>query len=77
MTGPNLVPLPRQPSELPWPTVEWPQAEIDPRVDRARLARALDEALAQPEALGRTNAVVVVHRGAIVAARYGAERGGR
>jgi len=39
-------------------------------VDRDLLDRTLDHAFAQPESLGTTNAVVVVHRGAIVRERY-------
>ena len=50
----------------------WPRAEIDRRVDRAALDRLLDYAFSDPEPddLGRTNAVVVVQHGAIVAERY-------
>jgi CubicO group peptidase (beta-lactamase class C family) len=39
-------------------------------VDRDLLDRTLDHAFSQPESLGTTNAVVVVHRGAVVAERY-------
>jgi CubicO group peptidase (beta-lactamase class C family) len=48
-------------------------AEPDPRVDRAALEKLLDHAFARPEPgdLGRTHAVVIVQRGAIVAERYG------
>src|SRR5262249_23773507 len=59
---PALLPLPPQPSGVPWPTRSWPQADLDPRVDRAALTRLLDRAFAEnePEDLERTNAVVVV-----------------
>src|SRR5690606_25021603 len=69
---PPLLPLPAQPSGVPWPTESWPRAELDPRVDRAALERLLDHAFREPEPedLGRTNAVVIVQRGAIVAERY-------
>ncbi len=71
---PNLPPLPRQPEGVPWPTREWPRAELDPRVDRALLDGLLDHAFAEPEPedLDRTHAVVVVQGGAIVAERYAA-----
>ncbi len=71
-TRPQLLPLPAQPADLPWPTREWPRAELDSRVDRAALERLLDHAFGQPEPddLERTNAVLIVQRGAIVAERY-------
>jgi CubicO group peptidase (beta-lactamase class C family) len=69
---PALLPLPPQPSAVPWPTTSWPRADLDPRVDRAALERLLDRAFGDPEPddLERTNAVVLVQRGAIVAERY-------
>lgn len=68
----RLIPLPSQPRDVPWPTREWPRAELDPRVDRAALERLLDHAFADPlpEDIERTHGVVVVQRGAIVAERY-------
>ena len=39
-------------------------------MDRDLLDRSLDHAFAQPESLGTTNAMVIVHRGAIVRERY-------
>ena len=68
----NLSPLPAQPENVAWPTEEWARAELDPLVDREALDRRLDHAFAgpEPEDLERTHAVVVVHRGAIVAERY-------
>jgi CubicO group peptidase (beta-lactamase class C family) len=70
--APSLLPLPPQPAGLPWPTEAWPRTNIDPRVDRAALERLLDYAFGadDPDDLGRTNAVVIVHHGAIVAERY-------
>lgn len=57
---------------------EWPEgrrvtgAGPGPGVDRAALTRALDRAFAEPNprSLARTRAVVVVHKGRIVAERY-------
>ena len=70
--SPRLLPLPAQPDGIPWPTREWPRAELDPRVDRAALEQLLDHAFgeSEPDDLERTNAVVVVQHGAIVAERY-------
>ena len=67
----DLLPLPAQPEGVPWPTLEWPRAELDPRVDRGALEALLDRAFEKPEPedLGRTHAVVVVQHGAIVAER--------
>jgi len=72
---PALLPLPQQPPGVRWPTAAWPRTELDPRVDRAVLERLLDRAFGDPEPddLERTNAVVLVQGGAIVAERY---RGG-
>jgi CubicO group peptidase (beta-lactamase class C family) len=69
---PPLLPLPPQPVGVAWPTDVWPRADVDARVDRATLERLLDYAFSDPEPddLGRTNAVVIVQRGAIVAERY-------
>jgi CubicO group peptidase (beta-lactamase class C family) len=64
-------------SSLPDPaTQDWPMgdrlrdAPLPPGVNAARLAAAVDSAFADPEAL--TAALVVVHRGRIIAERYGA-----
>jgi CubicO group peptidase (beta-lactamase class C family) len=69
----RLLPLPTQPDGIPWPTAEWPRAELDARVERAALEELLERACggAEPEDLERTHAVVVAQHGAIVAERYG------
>ncbi len=66
------LPLPPQPAEVPFPTAEWPTAELDPRVDAGALHALLDHAFEQPEPddLERTHAVVIAQGGAIVAERY-------
>ena len=66
------VPLPPQPTGVPYPTERWPEAAPGADVDAQRLAAALESAFA---AKGRggvpdTRALVAVHRGAIVAERY-------
>ncbi len=63
-----LVPLPSQPAGVPWPTVAWPTGEVPEGVD---LAPLLDAAFNPDGALAQTYAVVVVHRGRLVAERYG------
>jgi CubicO group peptidase (beta-lactamase class C family) len=68
----RLAPLPPQPAGVPWPTVEWDEAE--PAVADPGLLRDLVEEMfvdPAPEELGHTHALVVVHRGRVVAERYG------
>ncbi len=74
-----LLPLHPQPAALSWPTVEWPRAELDPKVDREALMRLLDDAFSEPppDSLERTHATVIIHRGAIVAEQYASESGFR
>ena len=72
MTAPELVghampPLPAQPSDVPWPTGEWPTAPVPDGVDVDGL---LDEVMDQEGPLARTRAALVVHRGRLVAERY-------
>jgi CubicO group peptidase (beta-lactamase class C family) len=50
----------------PWPVA----ATVEPGIERARLDAAVDLAFSNPRA--RTAALLVVHKGAIVAERYGA-----
>lgn len=70
-----LVPLPAQPPGVPWPTRVWPVGPPDADVDGAGIDALIDRAFAspQPEDLARTLAVVVVHRGRIVAERHAPE----
>jgi CubicO group peptidase (beta-lactamase class C family) len=69
---PALVKLPPQPAGVPWPTQAWPSGEPEPDVDRAALEKASDALFA---ARGRgglpdTRALLVIHRGKRVVARY-------
>ena len=63
-----LVPLPPQPADVPWPTDEWPTGPVPAGVDLEPLLHA---AMDPDGDLARTRAVVVVHRGRLVAERYG------
>jgi CubicO group peptidase (beta-lactamase class C family) len=60
--------LPAQPAGVPWPTDEWPTGPV---ADGVALAPLLDEVMAPRGPLARTRATVVVHRGRLVAERYG------
>jgi CubicO group peptidase (beta-lactamase class C family) len=72
LAAPSLVPLPRQPDGVVFPTTEWEVATSASDGDSARLTRALRDAFSEPEPTRprRTRAVVVVRGGRIVAERY-------
>jgi CubicO group peptidase (beta-lactamase class C family) len=63
----TLAPLPPQPDGVPWPTDEWPEGEPAAGVEVGGL---LDAVCDDSGPLARTYAVVVVHRGRVVAERY-------
>jgi CubicO group peptidase (beta-lactamase class C family) len=66
---PDLVPLPPQPDGVPWPTTAWPEGP-PPAGVAATLDDLLDRACDDAGPLATTYAVVVVHKGAVVAERY-------
>ena len=72
-----LIPLPAHPRGVKWPFDAWERADPPPAVDRARLQAILDTTFAdpQPETTIQTDALLVVHRGRIVAERYAAGHG--
>ena len=63
----TLVPLPVQPHGSPWPAPDWTEGPIPNGVD---LAPLLDAAFDAEGPLSFTYAVVVIHRGRLVAERY-------
>ncbi len=65
-----LVPLPPQPEGVNWPAADWPEAPLEPDVDVARLDALLDAGFAGSGPAPETRAVLLVHRGAVVAERY-------
>ena len=63
--------LPTQPDGLPWPTQEWQRGKLEARVDADDLNAMLDGAMNSKDPLmGKTNAMLVIHKGRIVAERY-------
>ena len=69
----QLVPLPPQPADVPWPTSDWPTGPIPEGVDRAALDAALAEAFGQKAAgLGETREVAIIVGGKLVHEQYGA-----
>jgi CubicO group peptidase (beta-lactamase class C family) len=65
-----LVPLPSQPVGVPWPTQQWIAGPLPSGADATALAQLLDVVDRVDHFLGQTRAVVVVHRGRLVAERY-------
>lgn len=63
--------LPTQPVGLAWPTKAWERAEPEPATDVDGLNAKLDEAMNSKDPLmGKTNAMLVIHKGRVVAERY-------
>jgi CubicO group peptidase (beta-lactamase class C family) len=68
----QLKPLPAQPAGTPWPTTEWPEAQLGGDVDQATLDLLLTQAFGNSETpLGETRAVLIVQGGRVVKERYG------
>ncbi len=63
----DLPVLPPQPAGVPWPTDDWPEGAVPKGVE---LAPLLDEVFDDDGPLSVTFAVLVVHRGKVVAERY-------
>jgi len=66
----ELVVLPTQPEDVPWPTTEWPTGEVPTGVD---LDELMDRMFDDSGPLAVTFGVLVIHRGRLVAERYAGE----
>src|SRR6185437_14062437 len=64
-----LVPLVAQPDGVPWPTDEWPVGEL-PGGAAFDVERLLDRVCDDDGPLATTYAVLLIHRGRLVAERY-------
>jgi hypothetical protein len=63
-----------QPKGLKWPTQAWERGPIDSRVDARKLKAALDAINQSTDPLlGKTYALLLIHKGKIVAERYAAD----
>ncbi len=68
-----VTPMPPQPRDTPWPTVEWPLGSIDDiaGVDAAAVRATLAAIRDTPAELGVTLATLAIHRGRLVVEQYG------
>lgn len=68
----SLGPLPSQPTDTPWPTLDWPKAPPSGEVDSSALGDLLDLAFSDPapDLMGETHAFLAVQGGRIVSERY-------
>lgn len=66
----SLIPLPAQPADTPWPTVDWPEGSPLP----APLVARLDAAFGDEASLGPTDALLIIQGGRIRYERYGADK---
>ena len=75
--GGVTVPFPPQPEAIAWPTGQWAYAPPGVGVDRQRLDGLLDRAFGDPQPAehGLSLAAFVVHRGQVIAERYGPRTG--
>jgi CubicO group peptidase (beta-lactamase class C family) len=63
-----------QPKGLKWPTQAWERGSVDSRVDARKLKAALDAITQSTDPLlGKTYALLLIHKGKIVAERYAAD----
>jgi CubicO group peptidase (beta-lactamase class C family) len=74
--GDARVPFPVQRADTPWPTLDWPTAELADDVDAVAVGEVVDTLMAQPDDLGVTLALLVVHRGRVVVEAYGPDTDG-
>jgi CubicO group peptidase (beta-lactamase class C family) len=67
----ELTPLPPQPADVPWPTLEWPTGPLPASVDAEGFRAAMEDAFGKKIAgLGETREVVVIQGGRLVYEQY-------
>ncbi len=63
----DLVPLPEQPTDVPWPTTEWPVGSLPADMDSAAFSAAITDAFDKRAAgLGETREVVIIRGGRLI-----------
>src|SRR5689334_5855394 len=68
----QLVPLPPQPADVPWPTQEWPTGQLPEALDVAAFYAAMDDAFEkQASGLGETRELVIIRGGRLIFERVG------
>lgn len=70
-TARALRSLPVSGLSINWPVGDWPAADLDPEVDAVVVNDVVSTVMAQPDHLGVTQALLVVHGGRIVVEAYG------
>jgi CubicO group peptidase (beta-lactamase class C family) len=67
-----VIPLPRQPAGVDWPTQGWPTGELPARLAQTQFGQLVEAAFGAPstEAYGESHAMVVVLGGRLVFERY-------
>ena len=68
----SLAPLPTQPTDLPYPTQDWPLGDLPGTLDRSRFDALMAHGFS---AFDETHAVVIVQGGRLIYERYGPEHG--
>lgn len=66
----NLVSLPPQPKDVPWPTQEWPQGSAPPAIGHDRFRELLAAAF-KGDVVGATHALLITQGGKLIFERYG------
>ena len=64
------VEYPAQPDGVPWPTEEWPTADLPEGVDDASLEAGIDAAFAPRDGTGGVEAILAVQGGQLVVEEY-------
>jgi len=68
----QLVPLPPQPGDVPWPTQEWPTGQLPAELDVAAFYAAMDDAFEKrATGLGETRELVIIRGGRLIFERAG------
>lgn len=63
----DLAPLPAQPSDVPWPTMEWPVGSLPSEMDSAAFSAAIADAFDKGvPGLGETREVVIIRGGRLI-----------